>query len=137
MSAERVLSERELNRAWDATLRVHALRTGVMLEEYRKKIFHVGKPHSLRFLVDARPVGPWERAAGSSRPTDRVACDAPVAARWRDEKAASSCAVGRAGRGRARRSLADEADRLAAFHALNAAGPSCCSCTRNHLEWGT
>jgi hypothetical protein len=45
---------------WDATLLVHARRTGLLPEEHRAKIFHVKNPHSLpTFLVDGVVAGTW------------------------------------------------------------------------------
>ncbi len=45
---------------WDATLLVHARRTGLLPEEHRPKIFHVKNPHSLpTFLVDGVVAGTW------------------------------------------------------------------------------
>ena len=80
---------------WDAMLLVHARRTGILDEEYRKIIFHVKVPPSFpTFLVDGRVVGTWKFADG------RVVLDPfePLT------KATS-------------RALDDEAERLAAFHA--------------------
>ena len=40
---------------WDATLLVHARRTGILAEEHRKRIFHIRNPQSDRtFLVDGK-----------------------------------------------------------------------------------
>lgn len=80
---------------WDATLLVHARRTGVLPEEHRAKIFHVHNPHSLAtFLVDGRVAGTWRHERG------RIAIEPfePLGAA-------------------ARREVEDEAERLAAFHA--------------------
>lgn len=80
---------------WDATLLVHARRTGLLPERHRKRIFHVHNPHSLpTFLVDGAVAGTWRYDKG------RIALDpfAPLDAATRRE-------------------LGDEADRLAAFHA--------------------
>jgi Winged helix DNA-binding domain len=80
---------------WDATLLVHARRTGVMPEEYRPIVFNTKTPPSLpTFLVDGRVAGSW-RYEG-----DRVRLEP----------------FGRLTR-QARRELEDEAERLAAFHA--------------------
>jgi Winged helix DNA-binding domain len=80
---------------WDATLLVHARRTGVLPEEHRPKIFHVRNPHSSpTFLVDGSVAGTWrhERGRITLEPFERLdAAD--------------------------RRALREEADRLAAFHA--------------------
>jgi hypothetical protein len=80
---------------WDATLLVHARRTGILPEEYRGRIFHVRAPHSFNtFLVDGRVAGTWRYDDGSVtlEPFETV-----------------STAV--------RRELDEEAERLAAFHA--------------------
>jgi hypothetical protein len=80
---------------WDATLLVHARRTGILPEEYRPLIFNVKTPNSANtFLVDGRVVGTWRYEEG------RVKLDPlePVP------------------RG-VRRELDEEAKRLAAFHA--------------------
>ena len=48
---------------WDATLLVHARRTGVLPERYRRRIFHTKNPQSLStFLVDGRVAGSWRHA---------------------------------------------------------------------------
>jgi hypothetical protein len=45
---------------WDATLLVHARRTGIVAEEHRKRIFHVKNPQSeATFLVDGKVAGTW------------------------------------------------------------------------------
>jgi hypothetical protein len=80
---------------WDATLLVHARRTGILPEEYRPLVFNVKTPHSVNtFLVDGRVAGTWRYEQG------RVRLDPfePVP------------------RG-VRRELDEEAKRLAAFHA--------------------
>jgi hypothetical protein len=80
---------------WDATLLVHARRTGILPEEHRKKIFHVRNPHSLpTFLVDGAVAGTWRHDKGTIALEPFGALDA-----------------------RARRELEAEAERLAAFHA--------------------
>jgi Winged helix DNA-binding domain len=78
---------------WDAVLLVHARRTGIIDEAYRKIIFNTKVPPSFpTFLVDGRVVGTWKYAEG------RVVLDPfePLT------KAT-------------RRTLDDEAERLAAF----------------------
>ena len=80
---------------FDATLLVHARRTGILDEEHRKRIFHVRNPQSERtFLVDGKVAGAWRYDDG------RVRLDP----------------FRRLPRG-ARAELEDEAERLAAFHA--------------------
>jgi winged helix DNA-binding protein len=79
---------------WDAVLLVHARRTGILDEAYRKIIFSVRAPQSFpTFLVDGRVAGTWKHAEG------RVVLD-PF------EPLDNAT----------RRALDDEADRLAAFH---------------------
>ena len=80
---------------WDATLLVHARRTGVLPEEYRPRVFSTKTPHSVStFLVDGAVAGSWryERGRVALKPFRRL--DAGT-----------------------RRELKNEADRLAAFHA--------------------
>jgi hypothetical protein len=80
---------------WDATLLVHARRTGILAEEHRKRIFHVQNPQSDRtFLVDGEVAGIWRYEEGrvTLEPLRRLS---------------------RA----ARAELEDEGERLAAFHA--------------------
>jgi hypothetical protein len=80
---------------WDATLLVHARRTGILADEHRKRIFHVQNPQSDRtFLVDGRVAGIWRYDDG------RVALEPFV----RLTRATRS-------------ELEEEAERLAAFHA--------------------
>ena len=79
---------------WDATLLVHARRTGIVPEEYRPLIFNTKTPHSFNtFLVDGKVAGTWRNQGG------KVVLNAYEG-------------VPRA----ARRELDDEARRLAAFH---------------------
>jgi Winged helix DNA-binding domain len=50
---------------WDATLLVHARRTGVLPEEYRPIVFSTKNPPSVpTFLVDGRVAGGWRLEAG-------------------------------------------------------------------------
>jgi hypothetical protein len=80
---------------WDATLLVHARRTGILAEDHRKRIFHVQNPQSDRtFLVDGKVAGIWRY--------DGVRIVAEP--------------FGRLPRG-ARAELDAEGERLAAFHA--------------------
>jgi len=80
---------------WDATVLVHARRTGILAEEHRKRIFNVRNPQSERtFLVDGTVAGAWRYDSG------RVTLEP----------------FGRLTRA-ARAELEDEAERLAAFHA--------------------
>jgi hypothetical protein len=80
---------------WDATLLVHARRTGVLPEQHRERIFHVRNPQSERtFLVEGKVAGTWRYEGGRVRlePFRRLGRDA-------------------------RAELEQEAERLAAFHA--------------------
>jgi Winged helix DNA-binding domain len=80
---------------FDAMLLVHARRTGVVPEEYRPRIFHTKAPQSFHtFLLDGAVAGTWRHENG------RIALE-PFRKLTREE----------------RRELADEAERLAAFHA--------------------
>lgn len=80
---------------WDATLLVHARRSGILPERYRSRIFHVKTPHSFStFLVDGAVAGTWRYENG------RVKLEP----------------FGRLSAG-ARMELSDEAERLAALHA--------------------
>ena len=80
---------------WDATLLVHARRTGVLPEEHRPKIFHTKNPQSVpTFLVDGEVAGTWRHEHG------RITLEP----------------FGRLGAA-TRRALDAEAERLAAFHA--------------------
>jgi hypothetical protein len=80
---------------WDATLLVHARRTGVLPEEHRSRVFNARTPHSVNtFLVDGVVAGTWKHERGRIRiePFGRL----PKAVR---------------------RELDDEAEQLAALHA--------------------
>jgi hypothetical protein len=80
---------------WDATLLAHARRARILPEEYRPTVFTSRNPHSLNtFLVDGAVAGSWRYERG--RVTLTEIRPLPPAAR---------------------RELAAEADRLAAFHA--------------------
>ena len=80
---------------WDATLLVHARRTGILPEEHRSRVFNVRTPHSVNtFLVDGQVAGTWGYEKG------KVELEP----------------FGRLGRSDLR-ALRVEADLLAAFHA--------------------
>ena len=50
---------------WDASLLVHARRTGFLPEEHRPKIFHTKAPQSFpTFTVDGAVAGTWRYAGG-------------------------------------------------------------------------
>jgi winged helix DNA-binding protein len=79
---------------WDATLLVHARRTGVLPEEHRTRVFNTRTPQSVNtFLVGGSVAGTWKFDR------DRVRLEA----------------FGRLSKA-SRRALDDEAERLAAFH---------------------
>lgn len=50
---------------WDATLLVHARRTGILSEEHRTRVFNTKTPHSFpTFLVDGTVAGSWRYEGG-------------------------------------------------------------------------
>src|SRR5437016_4640129 len=50
---------------WDATLLVHARRTGILPERYRARVFNTKTPHSVNtFLVDGQVAGAWRYEKG-------------------------------------------------------------------------
>lgn len=50
---------------WDATLLVHARRTGVLPEDFRSKLFDTKTPHSYpSFLIDGQVAGTWKHEGG-------------------------------------------------------------------------
>jgi hypothetical protein len=80
---------------WDAVLLAHARRAGVLPDEHKAKVFNTKMPQSIgTFLVDGAVAGTWRYEGG------RVDWEA----------------FGRLDRA-TRREVADEAKRLAAFHA--------------------
>jgi len=80
---------------WDATLLVHARRTGLLREDLRPRVFSIRTPQSVpTFLVDGAVAGAWRYEDGAIRLEP-----------WRPIAPA------------AERALREEADRLAAFHA--------------------
>ena len=79
---------------WDAILLVHARRAAVLPEEYRPRIFSTKMPQSVgTFLVDGSVAGTWRYEDGRVRWDAFERLDTAVA-----------------------REVADEAERLAAFH---------------------
>jgi hypothetical protein len=79
---------------WDATLLVHARRTGLLPEHYRPRIFSTRTPHSFAtFLIDGAVAGTWRFEDGrvALEPFERL------------DRATM-------------RELREEADRMAAFH---------------------
>ena len=79
---------------WDATLLVHARRTGILPERYRPLVFNTKTPHSVStFLVDGAVAGTWryERDRIAVEPFERLAI-------------------------RVQRGVVEEAERVASFH---------------------
>jgi hypothetical protein len=80
---------------WDATLLVHARRTGILPDEHRPKVFNTRTPQSVpTFLVDGRVAGTWRYEKGQVKTEPFGRLDAA-----------------------AKRELSEEADRLAELHA--------------------
>jgi hypothetical protein len=80
---------------WDATLLVHARRTGLLPEAFRPRVFSTKKPHGTpTFLVDGAVAGAWRYADGKVELEPWTRLDRAT-----------------------RRALGEEAERLAAFHA--------------------
>jgi winged helix DNA-binding protein len=53
---------------WDATLLVHARRTGILPEEHRPTVFNTKTPHSVAtFIVDGAVAGTWRYERGRVR----------------------------------------------------------------------
>jgi hypothetical protein len=79
---------------WDATLLVHARRTGLLPEDVRPRVFSTKKPHGTpTFLVDGSVAGAWRYENGKVELEPWTRLERSV-----------------------RRALDDEAERLAAFH---------------------
>jgi hypothetical protein len=71
---------------WDATLLVHARRTGILPEEHRPKVFNTKTPQSVpTFLVDGRVAGTWryEKGKVTTKPFGKL--DAATRRELRDE----------------------------------------------------
>jgi hypothetical protein len=80
---------------WDASLLVHARRTGILPEAHRPKVFNTKTPQSVpTFLVDGRVAGTWRYEKGNVRTKPFGKLDA-----------------------RAKRELREEGERLAVLHA--------------------
>ena len=80
---------------WDATLLAHARRTGILPEQYRKRVFSTKTPQSVAtFTVDGAVAGTWREEKGRIRLSPFHRLDAAV-----------------------RRELDEEGERLAALHA--------------------
>lgn len=71
---------------WDATLLVHARRTGILPEHYRPRIFSTKTPHSFpTFLVDGAVAGTWRFERGRVGVTPFARLDAASAREVRSE----------------------------------------------------
>lgn len=71
---------------FDATLLVHARRTGVLPEEHRPKVFSTRTPHSVpTFLVDGRVAGTWTYEKGRVRANPFGRLDVASKRELRDE----------------------------------------------------
>jgi len=71
---------------WDATLLVHARRTGVLPERHRPRIFHTRNPQSLpTFLVDGAVAGSWRHEDDGIRLEPFEALDAASLRAVREE----------------------------------------------------
>jgi hypothetical protein len=93
---------------WDATLLVHARRTGLLPEDLRPRVFSIRKPSGTpTFLVDGAVAGAWRYEGG------RIALEP-----WTRLDRAT------------RRALDAEAERLAAFHSVGASNPPAPSSAR-------
>ncbi|HSD24711.1 MAG TPA: winged helix DNA-binding domain-containing protein [Solirubrobacterales bacterium] len=80
---------------WDASLLVHARRTGILPEQHRPKVFNSRTPQSVAtFLVDGRVAGTWRYERGRVRTKPFGKLDAA-----------------------AKRDLREEGERLAELHA--------------------
>ena len=74
---------------WDATLLVHARRTGILPERYRPAIFNTRTPHSFNtFLVGGRVAGTWRYEDERIRiePFDRIPREARAELREEAER---------------------------------------------------
>ena len=80
---------------WDATLLVHARRTGLLPERFRPLIFHTKNPQSTpTFLVDGEVAGTWrlDEGAFTAEPFERVGAQAMRAVREEGERLAAAFA---------------------------------------------
>jgi hypothetical protein len=78
---------------WDATLLVHARRTGVLPERFRPLIFHTRNPQSTpTFLVDGEVAGTWRLDTDGFRaePFERLPAAAMRAVREEGERLAAA-----------------------------------------------
>jgi hypothetical protein len=71
---------------WDASLLVHARRTGVLPEEHRPKVFNAKTPQSVpTFLVDGRVAGTWRLEGGRVKTKSFGRLDAAAKRQIREE----------------------------------------------------
>ncbi len=71
---------------WDASLLVHARRTGILAEEHRPRVFNAKTPQSVpTFLVDGRVAGTWRYEDGKIKTKPFGKVDATVKRQMRDE----------------------------------------------------
>jgi hypothetical protein len=79
---------------WDATLLVHARRTGLLPERFRPLIFHTSKPQSTpTFLLDGEVAGTWKldgKAGFMAEPFERVPASAMREVRAEGERLAAA-----------------------------------------------
>jgi Winged helix DNA-binding domain len=71
---------------WDATLLVHARRSGILPEEHRPKVFNATTPQSVpTFLVDGRVAGTWRYEKGRVKAKPFGKLDAAAKRELREE----------------------------------------------------
>ena len=71
---------------WDATLLVHARRTGILSEQHRPKVFNTKTPQSVpTFLVDGRVAGTWSYEKGKVKTSPFGRLDAAAKRELREE----------------------------------------------------
>ena len=71
---------------WDASLLVHARRTGILAEQHRPKVFNARTPQSVpTFMVDGRVAGTWNYEKGKVRTTPFGKLDAAAKRELREE----------------------------------------------------
>jgi hypothetical protein len=71
---------------WDATLLVHARRTGILPERYRSRVFDTKTPHSVPvFIVDGAVTGSWKYEKGKIVTSPFQRLDRATAAQVRRE----------------------------------------------------
>ena len=71
---------------WDASLLVHARRTGILAEEHRSKVFSAKTPQSVgTFLVDGGVAGTWTYEKGKMKTAPLGRLDAATRRELREE----------------------------------------------------